>query len=225
MSYQLPTFEDEKDKWNAYLVRVEAYFEGNNVTGESQKGALLVSALGTRAIEVLSGRVAPRKPNTLSYSEVVNALYAYYNPTPNELSESFRFFNRSQLEGEPIQTFLVEIRRLADNCNFSTMLDRMLRDRIVCGVRSKNVQKELLAHKDLTLQQAEAIAFAAEAADNDAKNLSREQPPDGLHRLKGKRDAGSSKKLGKARECRRCGSSDHSEDNCKFRDATCYKCG
>ena len=79
------------------------------------------------------------------------------------------------MEGESVHAFLVEIRRIADNCNFGSMLDHMRRDRIVCGVRSSILQKQLLAKRELTLEEAEALAVSAETAENDAKKYLRSQ--------------------------------------------------
>lgn len=92
---------------------------------------------------------------------MVKTLNKYYSSKPNEISERFKFFNRVQQEGETIQQFLVEIQSFADKCNFASMLERMLRDRIVCGVRSKALQKQLLSKCDLTLAQVELMALAA----------------------------------------------------------------
>lgn len=109
MNHQLPEFYEDKDKWSTYFIKVEAYFEGNEVTNDAKRRAVLVAALGTKTFRVVCGRVAPQKPN----AEVVAALDAHYNPKPNEISESFRFFNRCQKEGESIHEFIVEIRRTA----------------------------------------------------------------------------------------------------------------
>ncbi|XP_075723906.1 uncharacterized protein LOC142765983 [Rhipicephalus microplus] len=171
MALKLPDFAEETDKWQAYLVKIDAYFEANEVTDDAKKRALLVAALGSRTVEILCGRIAPRKPSSLSYEEVVSTLNEHYDPSPNEISESFKFFHRNQQEGESVQAFIVEIRKLAHNCNFSSMLERMLRDRIVCGVRSKNLQKQLLAKKDLTLAEAEALAIAAESAELGSQQM------------------------------------------------------
>ncbi|XP_049276050.1 uncharacterized protein K02A2.6-like [Rhipicephalus sanguineus] len=171
MALKLPDFAEETDKWQAYLVKIDACFEANEVTDDAKKRALLVAALGSRTVEILCGRIAPRKPSSLSYEEVVSTLNEYYDPSPNEISESFKFFHRNQQEGESVQAFIVEIRKLAHNCNFSSMLERMLRDRIVCGVRSKNLQKQLLAKKDLTLAEAEALALAAESAELGSQQM------------------------------------------------------
>ncbi|XP_075550253.1 uncharacterized protein LOC142583647 [Dermacentor variabilis] len=171
MAHQLPDFEEGKDKWKPYLIKVEAYFEANAIEDSTKKRALLVAALNTHTIQVLAGKVAPRKPNALTYEEVVEVLSEHYSPKRHEITESYKFFSRCQAEGEPVNEFLVDIRRIADNCNFGSALDRMIRDRIVCGIRSGALQKQLLAQRELTLQDAEAMALAAEAADSDVKEM------------------------------------------------------
>ncbi|XP_075539754.1 uncharacterized protein LOC142574591 [Dermacentor variabilis] len=165
MAHQLPDFEEGKDKWKPYLIKVGAYFEANAIEDSTKKRALLVAALNTHTIQVLAGKVAPRNPNALTYEEVVEVLIEHYSPKRHEITESYKFFSRCQAEGEPVNEFLVDIRRIADNCNFGSALDRMLRDRIVCGMRAGALQKQLLAQRELTLQDAEAMALAAEAAD------------------------------------------------------------
>lgn len=224
MGHHLPVFDDVKDKWQSYLVKVEAYFEANQVTDDAKKRALLVAALETRTIDILCGQVAPQKPNSLSYQSVVNELNKYYDPTPNEISESFKFFHRQQHEGEPVQDFIVEIRRIAQNCNFATMLDRMLRDRIVCGVRSKNLQKQLLAKKDLTLAEATALAIAAEHAELDSQKISTEAGSTDLLALKVPR-RWRAKRNASDKQCERCGNSGHDSAACSMRHRRCYSCG
>lgn len=43
-AFQVPFFHDAEDKWETYVVRVEAYFEGNAITEDKRKRALLVAA-------------------------------------------------------------------------------------------------------------------------------------------------------------------------------------
>lgn len=226
MSYQVPPFDDGKDKWTSYVIRIESYFEGNDITEDAQKRALLVSALGTRSIDVLSGRCAPRKVNQLTYKEAVEILEGFYDPRPNEIAESFRFFTRVQKEDESVQQFIVNLRRLADKCNFGDMLDRMLRDKIVCGIRSTELQKALLSRSSLTLKEAESMVLAAEAAGQGIelmKNVDVKTEP-GLHKLMDRRPARSTSRQ-ESKECGRCGSKTHSEQACKFKTAKCFKCG
>nr|XP_054933835.1 uncharacterized protein LOC129387971 [Dermacentor andersoni] len=168
---QLPDFDDERDNWKAYVIKAEAYFEATGVKESARKRALLVAALSTRTVQILAGRVAPKKPNSLEYEDVVKVLDEFFDPKRHEITESFRFFNRCPLDGESVQEFITEIRRIVDNCNFGTMLDRMLRDRIVCGIISTALQKQLLTKKDLSVEEAEMMALSAEAADKDANKM------------------------------------------------------
>nr|XP_037269330.1 uncharacterized protein LOC119161097 [Rhipicephalus microplus] len=224
-SLQLPDYDETKDKWKPYLVRAEAYFEANSVTDPAKKRALLVSALSSKTVEVLAGRVAPRAPNELTYKEVVQSLNEYYDPKKHEITESYKFFNRSQLPGESVSAFLVAIRRIADNCNFGTSLDRMLRDRIVCGVRSVALRKQMLAKKDLTLEEAEALALSVEAAENGAESMTSEATPLLKLRASEANTVKTSPTRHAAQHCDRCGSSKHDGNSCRWIRARCYRCG
>ena len=47
----------------------------------------------------------------------------------------------------------------------------MLRDRLVCGIFDRTVQRRLLQQVDLTFDKALVAALAAEAADKDSRRL------------------------------------------------------
>ncbi|KAM7309528.1 uncharacterized protein ISCGN_006535 [Ixodes scapularis] len=217
--HHLPEYDGERDNWRAYVIKAEAYFEATGVTDTARKRALLVAALNTKTVQILAGRVAPKKPNSLTYEEVVATLNEYFDPKRHEITESFRFFNRCQHEGEPLQHFLVDIRRIADNCNFGSMLERMLRDRIVCGVRSKALQKQLLAKANLTLEEAEAIALSAETADDDANKISGDTTT--VLKVDAQRVLTNEPTL----KCGRCGSKKHNSHACRWAKSRCYHCG
>jgi len=58
--------------------------------------------------------------------------------------KTFKFFTRIQQEGEKFDNFLAEIKKLSQTCDFGTMLDRMIQDKIVLGIRDKVLQERLL---------------------------------------------------------------------------------
>nr|XP_054930364.1 uncharacterized protein LOC129386434 [Dermacentor andersoni] len=101
---QLPDFDDERDDWKAYVIKAAAYFEATGVKESVKKRALLVAALSTRTVQILAGRVAPKKPNSLEYEDVVKVLDEFFDLKRHEITESFRFFNRCQLDGESPST-------------------------------------------------------------------------------------------------------------------------
>ncbi|XP_075535210.1 uncharacterized protein LOC142570755 [Dermacentor variabilis] len=182
MAYQVPQFDDAKDKWSSYYIRVESYFKDNDIVYDAKKKSASHLGTGFEAYRRTSGRCASRK---VTYAEAVTILKTFYAPTPNEIAGSLKFFTRIQREEESAQQFIVELRRLADKCNFGAMLKRLLRDRIVCGIHCRDVQKALLFHPKLTLQEAENIVLAAEAGRQGVQLMKQTGPKEEpeLHRL------------------------------------------
>ena len=80
----------------------------------------------------------------------------------------YKFNARSQNNKECIADFVASLRHLAENCEFSTSLDDMLRDRLVCGLRDARVQKRLLAEPKITFAKALELAQAAQLAEEGA---------------------------------------------------------
>ncbi|KAL4713683.1 hypothetical protein ACJJTC_004214 [Scirpophaga incertulas] len=74
-------------------------------------------------------------------------------------------------DGETFDAFYTAIRKLAENCNFDTQKDRMLRDRIVIGVSDHRMQQKLLEVKDLSLDKAVDICRSAELSKEHIKTL------------------------------------------------------
>jgi hypothetical protein len=75
------------------------------------------------------------------------------------------FNRRNQQEGERIDHFVSELKRLALTCDFDSLKDSLIRDRIVGGVLSDNLRGELLKKPDLTLQQAHDYCRTYEASE------------------------------------------------------------
>ena len=89
----------------------------------------------------------------------------------NEIFESFQFFSRQQRESETTTAYIAEIRRLAATCNFGDLTDRMIRDKIVCGIRDNGLRKSLLEDTKLTLKKCVERCKAVESSGQQAQNI------------------------------------------------------
>ncbi|KAH9382353.1 hypothetical protein HPB48_012883 [Haemaphysalis longicornis] len=201
-----PQLDETSDKWPAYQVRLEAFFEGNGITEDTKKRVLLVTALSTHTVDVLSGRCAPDKVNELSYPQVVALLKQHFSLQLNEIAQSYKFFTSSQLPGELVK---------------DTSLDRMLRDHIVCGLRSAGVRRQLLAKPQLTRSEAEENAISTEMVEANAQEIVSPATEGSVHALGGQSYRPRSRPQIVA--CYRCGAKGHGPEDCHFRSGSCFR--
>ena len=80
--------------------------------------------------------------------------------------------------GENIDAYVTDLKNKASLCEFSTLKDSLIRDRIVCGIRSGEVKARLLRDPDLTLEKAINACWAAETSQTQMKGLTEEKPID-----------------------------------------------
>ncbi|XP_064465332.1 uncharacterized protein K02A2.6-like, partial [Ornithodoros turicata] len=77
--------------------------------------------------------------------KLIEKLEEHCKPTLNLTYQEFLFGSRNQKEGERFDEWLTELRILAASCEFETLEKRMLRSRIILGVRDKKLQQRLIS--------------------------------------------------------------------------------
>ena len=103
---------------------------------------------------------------------------SYCNPRKNLTYERHIFNTRNQQAGENIDAYVTDLKNKTSLCEFSTLKDSLIRDRIVCGTRSDEVRARLLRDPDLTLVKAIDACRAAETSQTQLKGLTEEKPID-----------------------------------------------
>ena len=218
---KLPEFHDGED-WREFIERLDAYFFANTITGneaEEKKRAILLTVCGSKTYSLMKNLLAPRKPTEKTYKELVDLIASHLSPKPLVIVERFKFYRRDQKPHESINDYVAALRKAAENCEFGTTLEDMLRDRLVCGVRTQNIQRKLLEKADLTLNTAISSACSMEIATAQAAEL---QPSD-IPVVKKVTASVKPKKVSKE-ACWRCGRGGHSPHECRFKDSVCYNC-
>ena len=148
--------------------------------------------------------------------------------------QRFHFKSRVRALGESIASYIAALRELALHCECGDKLNEMLRDRLVCGVNHKGIQRKLLAQEKLTYENAYALALSVEVSEKDAVKLqnSRPVPTRPLPPVPMDPSASEEKvhysaswkpRKGATVTCYRCGGA-HLATQCKHKDATCYLC-
>ena len=162
---------------NRYLERLEQYLVAISVRADSaeslKRRAILISVIGAKAYDVLSDLCSPIPPSEKTYAQLTTILKNNFAPKKLVIAERYRFHNCTQHEGESVTAFAANLKHLASTCQFGTHLNEPLRDRSVCGLRSKETQKKLLTEEH-TLDAALKVALCAEAAEKDVAAFSQD---------------------------------------------------
>ena len=238
---QVEAFQPGVDDWEQYTERLGQYFAANGIEDDDKKLAVFLTVVGAKTYTLLSDLLAPEKPATKSYIELVEVLKTHLKPKPVIIAERFHFHQRGQKEGESVSSYMAALRRLANRCAFGTHLEEALRDRFVCGLRREDMQRKLLTIDGLTLKTAYQKVYGMEAADQRASELQALKVPPSVtsdtyitvHSVQPARRGrgrGRDNRSGASRPttnpaCYRCGKTNHSEERCFYQRLTCRACG
>jgi len=99
-------------------------------------------------------------------------------------------------------------------CNYGETLDKMLRDRLVWGVRDASIQKKLLGESELNLMKVIQLAQSMEMAERYLREMEGGTPKDGgVNQVTRKNSQGQGDENG---NCFHCGNSGHTGATCPF---------
>lgn len=93
-----------------------------------------LSVCGLKTYTLIRNLISPLKPTDKSFVELCLLVQQHKNPKPPEIVQTFKFNNRFRKSGESVATYVAEWRWLSEHCGFGDMLDRMMRDRLVCSL-------------------------------------------------------------------------------------------
>lgn len=226
---KIDTFEPNEESWSCYKERLDQYFLANDVDNDKKVPALL-SLIGAKTYRTLRDLSAPDLPKDKSYDALSKLLKEHFNPVPLQIAERFRFYKRDQKPDETINDYNVSLRKLSEHCNFGAVLNDALRDRLVCGLKNESIQKRLLSEKDLIYEKAVEIAVGMEAAQRDVKELHGHGQPlvnklSGGFKGRGRKNVQQPDASNKTQKpCYRCNRSNHSAEQCRFKDSVCHTC-
>ncbi|XP_067638125.1 uncharacterized protein [Eurosta solidaginis] len=183
------------EDFSLYARRLKHLLSLNNVFENSAKISFLVSLGGPDLYKVLVNLIAPKTETdaTIKFDDLIENLSKHFMPKKNVIAECFKFFKRSQRTGEPLQEYVVELKQIAQHCEFGTFQDKALLIQFVCGISEEKIQNRLLNDTELTtFEKAVGIATAMEMT---TKSLVAMKQGDGhVHALNGGRTSSRDQK-------------------------------
>ena len=129
-------FTFKPEEWSKWIRRFERFrlaSELNKKDEESQVNALIYS-MGDAADDILQS-FGMSEAVKKKYSAVKQKFEGHFIIKRNVIFERARFNMRVQCEGELVDNFITDLYTLAEFCNFDTLHDELIWDRIVIGIR------------------------------------------------------------------------------------------
>ncbi|GLV44724.1 hypothetical protein CBL_20635, partial [Carabus blaptoides fortunei] len=147
-------------KWIRRFERFRSVSGLNDKTGTEQIDALIFY-MGDQAEDIFAS-FKLKDDEKKDYRKVVNAFESHFVVKRNVIYESYLFFERRQQEGESAEEFITSLYTLSEHCEFGELRERLIRDRIVGGIRDKGLSERLQLRSDLTLDTAITMAKQSE---------------------------------------------------------------
>ena len=158
-------FEFKKpDKWEKWKQRFEQFLVASGLEKEddSRKVSMLLYCLGEEAEGVLLSTNISEESRK-KYKDVIKKFDAHFRVRRNVIYERAHFNKRDQKEGESAEEYVTALYELVKTCEYGTLRDEMLRDRLVVGIWDTALSDKLQLDSTLTLESAKKAIRQKEA--------------------------------------------------------------
>ena len=92
----------------------------------------------------------------------ITALENYFKSHRNVVYERYVFNSCEQNHGGSVDSYVTRLRKLASSCEFGTVANELIRDKLVTGLNDRGTKRKLLREKSLTLYKAVDISRSNE---------------------------------------------------------------
>ena len=118
-------FDNSQEDWLSYTERLQQYFTANDIKDDAdKKRAILLSVCGVETFCLIKSLLAPVKPETKSFQELIDLVEQHHNPEPSATVQRYKFHSRFRQSGETVSQYVAELRRIAERCNFGEKLEK-----------------------------------------------------------------------------------------------------
>ena len=102
---------------------------------------------------------------------IIRKFEEYFIPQQNVTFESKMFFSRKQLEAEPDDKWVTDLKQLSSTCEFGDLRDSLVKDAIVLGVQISSVKEPLIQDRELDISKAIEIRKISETSKQQLKDI------------------------------------------------------
>ena len=239
------SFDGTAESWPKWKARFERYriCVGLARQPDREQVSMFLYSMGEIADDLLI--TMDVNEQTITFDELVIKFDGHFGARKNTITARARFNKRYQRAGEKIDSFIQDLHRLADDCEYEGLKEQLIRDRIVAGVSDDDLSDKLQSLADLTLdvairqarqaesrkEEQEILRGKATGSVNAIKSKKTFQPKPKSHSPPRPRHPKPNpktphKKHGPRRpdKCGKCGKGPHKREDCPARYEECFSC-
>lgn len=160
------------DNWKRFKQRLNIYLAASGAGGNDEKlKASIFLHIIEDSLDIYNSFQLDE--DTLTLTALVAKFEEYFVHSQNVTFERYKFFTHDKKQGVPFDQYLAELHTLSKTCEFGTLRDSLIRDRIVYGTVDNALRERLLHESGLTLEKCVTMCRAAETTPAQAKELRR----------------------------------------------------
>lgn len=216
---QLETFKiEEITAWQKWKQKFNIYLKasGKSDSQEDVQIAILLNMIGDECLDIYN--TFPQE-KTKKIEDVIRCFDEYFLPKANITMETFKFHNIMQKDEQSIDSYIVELKSQAANCSFvctneeckKSYMDRMIKDKIILGIKDKQIQQRLIRETNMTLDKIQDYCKSIELSKQHIKLLTKSEEEEEVNFIKTKF------------KCKKCGY-EHLPRKCPAFNKTCSNC-
>lgn len=156
-------FKVHVDRWATYMSRLRAWFAINDIK-VAEQSKYLVAVVGTEALDLIIDLCYPDEPEKVEITKIETLVEEHLSPKRSMIAERMIFRSCKQTEGQTINEYLVQLKKLSKACKFSStdVLTENLRDQFVHGLSSERTRRRIMTEKDedLTFARVSELALS-----------------------------------------------------------------
>ena len=159
------------ENWPKWKQRWVLYAKASGVDSKDEETQcpVFLHKIGKEALEVY---------DTFTFTDaevdkiepLVAKFEAYCSPKKNVTYERYLFFSYMQ-NSQTIDAFITDLHMKVKTCEFGTLHDSLIKDRIVCAIDNNSVREWLLRNTELTLEVAINTVRATETSKTKIETL------------------------------------------------------
>ena len=108
---------------------------------KQRRMATLLTCIGSYALDVIDSMEFESEDQRKQPDVILEKMENYCIGECNETFERYVFNRRGQESNESVDAYVTALRKLAKTCNYGTLADSLIRDRIVVGIKTIQLER------------------------------------------------------------------------------------